>query len=79
MTTGMATGGPSHGSVTEAAGQLASLSIIAGDDGKNDERSSINQRQHLELMDLSDDELSLVFKVLSRSDAAEAAPVCKRW
>lgn len=75
----MATGGPFHGSVTEAAGQLASLSIIAEDYGTNDDCSIINERQHLELMDLSDDELSLIFKVLSRSDAAEAAPVCKRW
>lgn len=75
----MATGGLSHGSVTEAAGKLACLGIIAEDYGKDDDRSIINQRQHLELMDLSDDELSLIFKVLSRSDAAEAAPVCKRW
>ncbi len=75
----MATGGLSHGSVTEAAKKLASLSIIAEDYGKNDERSIINQRQHLELMDLSDDELSLIFQALSPKDAADATPVCKRW
>ena len=75
----MSTAQPSHNSVTEAAGQLASLSIIAKDYCKEDERAIIDTRQHPELMDLSDDELSLIFKELSRSDAAEAAPVCKRW
>jgi hypothetical protein len=56
----MATGGLSHGSVTEAAGKLACLGIIAEDYGKDDDRSIINQKQHLGLMDLSDDELSLI-------------------